>query len=130
MVLRISAFVLIAAIVQGQTTSTPTPPQRVTAAIPTPQSAVASAKSAADCLAAVKTESAKMQKDVAAAPPSMRAAEGLAPGKQRLAAACTARFDLAKATDQDLASLIELYSLAGQPVQMKTAVDRALTAPS
>src|SRR5262252_7675699 len=108
-VLGIAALVLAAAVVQGQTTST-TPPQRVTAAGPRQQSAVATAKTAPECLAAVKTEAAKAQKDVAAAPPSTRAAEGLVLGKQRMAAECTARFDLAKATDQDLASLIELYS--------------------
>jgi thiol-disulfide isomerase/thioredoxin len=82
------------------------------------------------CLAAVRADVAKRQKDAAAAPPSMTLADEIARTRTALAAQCTARFDVKTTADTELASLIELYSLAAQPTQMTAAVDRALTAAS
>jgi thiol-disulfide isomerase/thioredoxin len=91
---------------------------------------LASTKTPTECLAAMRVEAAKRQKEATAAPPSMTLAEQIARTRADLATQCTARFDLKTAPDAELASLIELYSLAAQPAAMIAAVDRALTASS
>ncbi|MGD8277233.1 MAG: TlpA disulfide reductase family protein [Gemmatimonadota bacterium] len=48
--------------------------------------------------------------------------------KTAMARSCAAQFDLAKADPADLAPLVELYTVAGQPELAQKALDRALGA--
>jgi thiol-disulfide isomerase/thioredoxin len=94
------------------------------------QGSLEATKTPTECLAAVRSRVAKAQRDAAAAPPSISAVSGIVGAQKGLAAQCTARFDLATAAPADLASLVELYNMAGQYDRLQAAVTRALTAPN
>src|SRR6185295_18015824 len=98
-------------------------PQKISSGLPADAMTTPTA-----CLAAVRNEVAKQQRSVQAAPPSITAAERMAGTRTGLARQCTARFDVTTVADVELASLIELYSLADQGERMTAAVDRALAA--
>src|SRR5262245_2695700 len=118
--------VALAALILFLPQSTGTGPVRppVIVAPSSPRLSADARKTPTTCLGAVKNEVMKVQRSVQAAPPSGSLANDIARTRRDLAAQCTSRFDLKTVPETELASLIELYSLADQGERMAAAVDR------